>query len=337
MADVDLRKLRYFVAVAGELHFGRAAEALHIAQPVLSRQIRALEDELKVQLFVRDKRATELTPAGRQLLADAGPLLASADALRRRVARAARGPGSFTIGFMPGLIVTGAVRALAGRYPRLTVDVLRTNWDDQTEVIRDGRADVSYIRLPVDQSGLQVRALLAEPRVAALPAGHRLAGKDTITIADLADEHLLQDPAAVPEWRDIATEMRTRRRSSVPVFRTVEEKLEHVAAGHGVVLLPLSTAVFYTRPGVAYSHVSDIAPNQVCLAWDATRRSQLIQDFVALAADHPPVPGPALSGGCGVLSDQDRVHPLQALAPAKYQLGAVLPGRRHRYLIGAPP
>lgn len=96
MADVDLRKLRYFVAVAGELHFGRAAEVLHIAQPVLSRQIRALEDELKAQLFVRDKRATELTPAGQQLLADAEPLLASAEALRRRVARAARGPGSFT-------------------------------------------------------------------------------------------------------------------------------------------------------------------------------------------------------------------------------------------------
>ena len=80
MADLDLRKLRYFVAVAEHLHFGRAAESLHIAQPVLSRQIRALEDELKVQLFVRDKRATELTPAGRQLLAHAGPLLASADA-----------------------------------------------------------------------------------------------------------------------------------------------------------------------------------------------------------------------------------------------------------------
>jgi DNA-binding transcriptional LysR family regulator len=336
MADVDLRKLRYFVAVAGELHFGRAAEVLHIAQPVLSRQIRALEQELKVQLFVRDKRATELTAAGQQLLADAGPLLASAAALRRRVARAARGPGSFTIGFMPGLIVTGAVCALAGRYPRLTVDVLRTSWDDQTEVIRDGRVDVSYIRLPVDQSGLQVRALLAEPRVAALPAGHRLAGKDTITIADLADEHLLQDPAAVPEWRDIATEMRTRRRSSVPAFRTVEEKLEHVAAGHGIVILPLSTAVFYTRPGVAYIHVSDIALNQVCLAWDATRRSQLIQDFAALAADHPPVPGPALPGRCGVLGDQDGVRPLKALAPAKGQLGAVLPGRRNRYLIGAP-
>jgi LysR substrate binding domain-containing protein len=181
---------------------------------------------------------------------------------------------------MPGLIVTEAVRALAGRHPQLTVDVLRTSWDDQTEVLHDGRADVSYIRLPVDQSGLQVQALLAEPR---------LAGKDTITIADLADEHLLQDPAAVPEWRDIAAEMRARRRRGVPVFRTVEEKLEHVAAGHGIVVLPLSTAVFYTRPGIAYSYVSDIPPNQVCLAWDATRRSRLIQDFATIAADHLPV------------------------------------------------
>jgi DNA-binding transcriptional LysR family regulator len=296
MADVDLRKLRYFVAVAELLHFGRAAEALHIAQPVLSRQIRALEDELKTQLFVRDKRATELTPAGQQLLADAGPLLASADALRRRVTRAARGPGSFTVAFMPGLIVTDAIRALTARHPQVTVNVLRTSWHDQTDVLHDGQADVSYIRLPVDQAGLHVQPLLAESRVAALPAGHRLAGKDTVTIADLADEHLLQDPAAVPEWRDIATEMRSRRREPAPVFRTVEEKLEHVAACHGIVLLPLSTAVFYTRPGIAYVHVSDIAPNQVCLAWDATRCSPLIQDFAAIAGDHLPVPrqdGPA--------------------------------------------
>jgi DNA-binding transcriptional LysR family regulator len=291
MADVDLRKLRYFVAVAERLHFGRAAEALHIAQPVLSRQIKALEDDLKAQLFARDKRATELTPAGRQLLAEARPLLANADALRRRVARAARGPGTFTIGFMPGLIVTDAVRAMLGRHPQLTVDVLRTNWDDQTEVIHDGRADVSYIRLPADQSGLQSQPLLTEPRVAVLPDDHRLTGKAVVSIADLADDHLLQDPEAVPEWRDIATELRSRHRPDAPAFRTVEEKLEHVAAGHGIVLLPLSTAAFYTRPGVSYSQVSDIPPNQVCLVWDATRRSRLIQDFAAIAADHPPVPG----------------------------------------------
>ena len=289
-ADVDLRKLRYFVAVAEQLHFGRAAEVLHIAQPVLSRQIRALEGELKAQLFVRDKRATELTPAGRQLLAEAVPLLASAEALRRRVARAVRGDGSFTIGFMPGLIVTEAVRALSARHPQLNVTVLRTGYEDQTEVIRDGRADVSYLRLPADLRGLRVLELLAEPRVAALPAGHRLAGKDQISITDLVDEHLLQDPDAVPEWRDIATEMRSKRRRGTPAFRTVEEKLEHVAAGRGIVLLPLSTAAFYTRPGIAYGQVTDIPPGQVCLAWDAARRSRLIEEFAAIALDHLPVP-----------------------------------------------
>ncbi|MBP2705049.1 LysR family transcriptional regulator [Microbispora sp. RL4-1S] len=284
--DVDLRKLRYFVAVAERLHFGRAAEALHIAQPVLSRQIRALEEELKVQLFVRTRRATELTPAGEQLLADARPLLASAEALRRRVGRAARGADVFTVGFMPGLIVTPAVQALRERHPELTVEVVRTTWNDQTETIHDARVDIGYVRLPIDQRGLRVRPLMSEPRVAVLPTGHRLAGKDVIGIADLADEHLLQDPYAVPEWRDIATELRRpgRRRAEL-LFHAVEEKLEHVAAGHGVVVVPLSVMAFYTRPDVTYVPITDIPPNQVCLAWDSTRRNPLIGEFAVLAAD----------------------------------------------------
>ena len=281
--DVDLRKVRYFVAVAEQLHFGRAAEVLHIAQPVLSRQIRALENELKAQLFVRDKRTTELTAAGRQLLADARPLLANADALRRRVGRAARGADTFTVGFMPGLIVTAAVRALIARHPELNVGVIRTSIDDQTDVIHDGRADVSYVRLPIDRRGLQVRPLTAEPRVVVLPADHRLAGKDSVEIADLAGEHLLQDPDAVPEWRDIAEELSTGRRQAEPAISIVEEKLERVAAGRGIVVFPLSTAAFYTRPDIVYVAVSDIGPTHVCLAWDSTRRSPLIAEFAAIA------------------------------------------------------
>ena len=119
METLETRELRYFVAVAEELHFGRAAERLHIAQPVLSRQIRALEDESRAQLFLRTKRATELTAAGRQLLDDARPLLASADATQRRVALAARGSKTFTIGFMPGLTVTEAVRGFGQAHPDL--------------------------------------------------------------------------------------------------------------------------------------------------------------------------------------------------------------------------
>jgi DNA-binding transcriptional LysR family regulator len=281
--DVDLRKVRYFVEVAERLHFGRAAEALHIAQPVLSRQIRALEQELKAQLFVRDKRTTELTPAGRQLLADARPLLAGADALRRRVGRAARGADTFTVGFMPGLIVTAAVRALLSRHPDLNVDTLRTSFADQTDVLRDGRADVSYVRLPIDQRGLRIRPLLTEPRVVVLPADHRLAGKDSIEIADLAAEHLLQDPDAVPEWRDIAEELRTGRRRDEPVVTIVEEKLERVATGRGIAVFPLSTATFYTRKDIVHVPVADIGPSQVCLAWDSSRRSPLIAEFASIA------------------------------------------------------
>jgi DNA-binding transcriptional LysR family regulator len=139
--DLDLRKVRYFVAVAEELNFGRAAERLHIAQPVLSRQIRALENELHAQLFVRDSSGTQLTPAGVQLLDDASRLLSGADAARRRVARAARAISTFTVGFMPGLTVSEPVRALGAAHPDLTVEVLRTEWTNQVTVLHDGRAD----------------------------------------------------------------------------------------------------------------------------------------------------------------------------------------------------
>ena len=281
--DVDLRKLRYFVAVAEELHFGRAAEQLHIAQPVLSRQIRALEDELRVQLFARTRRATELTPAGRQLLDDARPLLASAEAVRRRVTQASRGSKTFTVGFMPGLTVTPAVRAFATAHPEVEVEVVRTTWDDQVDVLHDGRVDVSIVRLPIDQAGLSLRPLFEEPRVAMVPSGHRLAGKPLIDITDLADEHLLQNPDAVPEWRDIALELRTRTAKPVPVVHSVEEKLEHVATGRGVSIIPLSVATFYQRPDVVAIPVDNLAANSVCLASVASRRSHLIRDFADLA------------------------------------------------------
>ncbi|WHT22344.1 LysR substrate-binding domain-containing protein [Crossiella sp. CA-258035] len=278
--DVDLRKLRYFVAVAEHLHFGRAAESLHIAQPVLSRQIRALEGELHAQLFRRDRRATELTPAGEQLLADARPLLAAAAALRRRVGRAARGE-VFTVGFMPGLIVTDAVRELSRRHPGLTVDVQRVDWTERTQALRDGRVDVCFLRQPLDPAGLSVRELRVEERAVVLRTDHRLAGKESLKIADLADERLLQDPDAVPEWRDLP---HGRRREPAPLLSTVEEKLEHVAAGHGVVVLPMSAVAFYQRPDLTHIPITDLAPNRVCLAWVSSRRSPLLAEFAAIAS-----------------------------------------------------
>src|SRR6266702_1511597 len=282
--DLDLRKLRYFVAVAEQLNFGRAAEQLHIAQPVLSRQIQALEQELKVTLFVRGNRGTELTAAGQALLEDARHLLPAADGARRRVLDANTGRRTFTVGFAPGLMVTDAVREFSQHRQELSIEVFRTDWYNQTEVILDGRVDVGYQRQPLDPKGLGVEPLLEEPRVVSLPVDHPLAGKATVSVTDLADEHLLQDPEIVPEWRDIATELRARGpRAATPRLRTVEEKLEHVARGNGVVVLPASTAAFYTRPDVTHVPVDDIGPSQVCLAWDSQRRSPLIPEFVAIA------------------------------------------------------
>jgi DNA-binding transcriptional LysR family regulator len=287
-ADLDLRKLRYFVAVADELNFGRAAERLMIAQPVLSRQIRALEAELGVQLFVRDTRGTELTEHGQLLYREAEALLATASAVRRRVAIAARGETRLTVGFMPGLTVTGAVRVFQRSHPDVTIQVMRTSWDDQVQVLHDGRADVSYLRRPFDGAGLATEWLFSEPRVVMLPADHDLAEAPSVLIGELAGEHLLQDPAAVPEWAAVAAELRVRRSGARPRSRTVEEKLELVAVGSGIAILPLSTARFYRRPDVAFVPVSDLPPTDVLLGWDRSRRSHLVDAFISTARDARP-------------------------------------------------
>jgi DNA-binding transcriptional LysR family regulator len=143
---------------------------------------------------------------------------------------------------------------------------------------------VSIVRLPIEARGLSLRPMYADPRVVALRADHRLAGKESITIADLADEHLLQDPDAVPEWRDVAIELREGTSPGYPHFSSIEEKLEHVAAGRGIAIIPVSTATYYNRPDVTHLPVEDLGPNQVSLAWIASRRSRTITEFADIVA-----------------------------------------------------
>jgi DNA-binding transcriptional LysR family regulator len=290
--DLDLRKLRYFAAVAETGNLTRAAEQLHIAQPVLTRQIRALETELHATLFTRSARGTDLTPAGRQLLEDARPVLQSALALQRRVRIAERGSCRFTIGFMPGLVVTAAARQFGERHPGLDIDVLRTSWADQTDVVHDGRVDVSFVRAPFDQRNLAQLPLFAEDRVVALPAGHPLAARDSLPVAELADLHLLESPDLVPEWRAVATEFRTGAPVQRRPIRSMEEKLEHVAAERGMAIIPRSTAQYYVRPDVAYVHVPDIAPSRVVLVWAKGRDRDDIQEFTQIARAAVTAPTP---------------------------------------------
>jgi DNA-binding transcriptional LysR family regulator len=275
--DLDLRKLRYFVAVAERLHFGRAADQLHIAQPVLSRQIRALEHDLGTPLLIRDSHGVTLTDAGRQLLDDAGPLLASAHAIRRRVTVAARGDRRLVVGFRAGIPVIPAARRFETEHPDVVVDVRRIDGGDQAPMLLDGRIDVGYVRLPLDETGLRVIPLYPEPRVAVLPAGHRLAGKEEVTEADLAGEPLL--------WPGDAGPPPTRRRHPDAGYAIsgVDETLEHVAAGRGISFLARSASVFYSHPDVVFVPIPELAPEQVCLAVAASRTSPLVDAFVAAA------------------------------------------------------
>ncbi|MFF5290514.1 LysR family transcriptional regulator [Paractinoplanes globisporus] len=275
--DLDLRKLRYFAAVADKLHFGRAADELHIAQPVLSRQIRALEKELGTPLLTRDSHGVALTDAGRQLLTDAGPLLASAHAVRRRVTVAAHGSRRLMVGFRAGIAVTPAVRRFAIRHPDVLVDLRRIEGDDQAAMLLDGRIDVGYVRLPIDEAGLRVTSLYTEPRVAVLPAGHRLAGKDRIAEADLAGEPVL--------WHADTSTQPTKRPHPDAGYRVrgVDETLEQVAAGRGISFLARSATVFYSHPEVSYVPIPDLAPDQVCLAVAESRTSPLVDDFLSAA------------------------------------------------------
>ncbi|MDT5281396.1 MAG: hypothetical protein QOJ20_2591 [Mycobacterium sp.] len=279
--DLDMRKLRYFVAVAEELNYGRAAERLHIAQPVLSRQIRSFENDLGVQLLARDSRGTGLTAAGKQLLKDARFLLAESKALQQRLFRVAEPTATVTVGVMPGLLATAAAAAFEDDDPSRRAVVVQVGWAEQVDVVRSGDVDVVYAREPIDRHGLGTAPLLEEPRDVILPAADPLAKKKRpVRLADLASRRLLQDPATLPEWYAIAT---PEHRRPGQMAHTVEEKLELVAAQAGFVILPRSTTAFYRRPDVRVLPIEDIGPSQVTLIWDAATDNPARDAFVSAA------------------------------------------------------
>jgi DNA-binding transcriptional LysR family regulator len=281
--DLDLRRLRYFVAVAERLSFRAGAEELRIGQPALSRQIAALEQELGVTLLERDRRGVALTAAGEQLLQDAEPLMRSADEAMRRVHRAHRGSRRLVVGFRSGIVPTPVVRAFGERWPEVTVDVRGLEWDDQERLITAGAVDVGFVRAPVVADGLRLTPLFSEPRLVALPSSHPLAAADELTEAELADQRYLH-------FLDPAPGVRGGR------LRSFEEKLEHVAAGNGIILLPESATRHFRRPDVVYRPVLDAEPAEVLLAVDASRRSELVRSFTTIAVEQlGRVPEPALA------------------------------------------
>jgi DNA-binding transcriptional LysR family regulator len=263
--DLDLRKLRYFAAVAEHEHFGRAAERLYIAQPVLSRQVRALEKDLGCNLFERTTRSVQLTPAGRLLQQEARRVFATVDAVVRRVHEVDRGVARLVVAFAPGLHVSEAVRAFTRTHPDVEIELLHLPWWEQDAPLRDGRADVGYLRRTFEDTELRVIPIGSDPKVACLPSSHKLARRSSLSLADLEGESII-DP--------------TRRRAS-----SVEEKFELVAAGHGIAVVPISVATSYTRPDLVYRPLIDAVPLETCLVVMADRQDQRVADFLTLAAE----------------------------------------------------
>jgi DNA-binding transcriptional LysR family regulator len=194
---MELRHLRYFVAVAHEGHVTRAAEKLHIQQPPLSQQIRALEREIDATLFVRHPRGVSLTDAGRSFLADAEQILAQAEHAKIRARRTARGEvGRIAVGFTTSApfhpLVARAIREFRGNRPNVSFVLEESSSGDMVSGLRDERLDVAFIRSGlVDPAGITVHPLLQEDMVAAFPARHPLTKRARLTLKDLADETLI--------------------------------------------------------------------------------------------------------------------------------------------------
>jgi DNA-binding transcriptional LysR family regulator len=278
MPDLDLRLVRYFTVVAEHQHFGRAAEALHVTQPSLSRQIRSLEQQLGARLLDRTPQGSRLTEAGEVFLPQAQALLRSA-AEAAATTRAAAEPSRITIGYTTSLIVTPATRELRRRHPEADVQTIHIAWNEPRSALLEHRVDAVVARLPFATDQLQVSILYDEPRVLVVSLDHRLAGKEIVTLDDIVDEPLprLPDAAWNTFWR-IDPRPDGRPAPDGPAVKDIEDKLELIAAGECVAIAPGAVRE-RLRPDLCAIALEGVEPSHVVLATRAGDRSRLVVDF----------------------------------------------------------
>jgi DNA-binding transcriptional LysR family regulator len=293
-ADLDLRLVRYFTVVAEHRHFGRAAAALHLAQPSLSRQIQRLEQQLGARLLDRTPQGSQLTEAGEVFLPQAKALLRSAVQAAARTRAAAR-PSRITIGFATSLIVTPAVRELRHRYPDADVQTMHLDWNEPRQALLDHRVDAVVTRLPFPTDQLHVTILYDEPRALLVPLDHRLVGKEHVTLDDIADEPLprLPDPLWNAFWR-IDPRPDGRPAPDGPLVEALEDKLELIASGQAVTIVSAGLRADHLRPDLTMIALEGVEPSHVVLATRAGDNNRLLAAFRKAAEAH--LTGPAQAG-----------------------------------------
>ena len=290
---MDLRQLRYFVAVAEELHFSRAAVRLNLAQSALSSQIRALERELGGPLLIRSTRRVELTAAGEELLGRAQEILAAADDALTQVGALARGEmGALVIGTLgpaPGGLLAPLLARFGARHPHVRVEVRAFDFSDTLAGLRERHVDLAFLYAPLDEPDLLLTPLLTEQRVVVLARSHRLAGRKAIRPADLADEVFVTQPDSVPQiWRDhwlLVDELGRRPRISPHIGDKLEDWLHLIGRGEGVDTAPAIISRYYAWPDVAFVPLVDAAPSTLVLARRRETDDARIDEFFALALE----------------------------------------------------
>jgi DNA-binding transcriptional LysR family regulator len=208
---MEIRHLRYLVAVAEELHFGRAAIRLHISQPPLSQQIRQLEEELGVQLFERTKRLVRLTEAGKRVVEEAYQVLGQLDHFSKIAARAGEGEiGQLSVGVPGGVntIVVDTLRLLGKRYPGVRIELQYMTTGMQIEALREGRIHIGFLNLPVQEPMLELETVRREPLWLAMPKGHSCAHYKRVPPAALDGKPIILFPRRVaPGLHDAVVEV----------------------------------------------------------------------------------------------------------------------------------
>ncbi|MFD9100409.1 LysR family transcriptional regulator [Streptomyces virginiae] len=277
---MELRTLRYFVAVAEELHFGRAATRLHMSQPPLSRAVKQLEAEVGALLFARSPTGVTLTPVGTVLLDEARALLGHADRVRARVSAAA-GTATLTIGILGDGTDPGVSRLAAAyrrTHPGIDIRVRETDLTDPTCGLRAGLVDVALTRAPFDETALTVRTLRTDPVGVVLRADDPLAGRDGLRPAELSDRRWFRFPQGTdPAWQAYWNGGTPREG---PVVRGVQECLQAVLWNGTVGLAPLG----HDLPAeLAVVPLTDMPPSRVVAAWNEGDTNPLIRSFIATA------------------------------------------------------
>ena len=286
---MELRHLRYFIAVAEHLNFRRAAERLHVAQPALSAQIKSLEHHLGVKLLERTTRAVRLTQAGRNFLDDARQILSSASQAEQRAKRAGQGiVGSLRIGFVSATAtawLADNLRRFHCKFPGVQLSLFDLTSTEQLHQLRGGELDAGFLRPPVDFPELECRFIEESSQVLALPANHRLVRKRKIEWSDFDGEGLvMMHPSRQHRYYDTFLEACAKAGAKpypAQYAHDIQTKLWLISAGFGIA--PTSSKFTESRrPGLVFRPLPAGLPLvQTVLVWRKADEAPALQHFLS--------------------------------------------------------